>query len=347
MDKVLNIQIEEALKAYRTSGVEEQVDYQKFYLYSIVTHSTAIEGSTVTEIENQLLFDEGIAAKGRSLTEQMMNVDLKDAYLYAFKLATDNPTYTPQLLQQLSALVMRRTGSEYSTIAGHFDSSKGEFRLCNVSAGIGGRSYLAYNKVPRAVDDFCSWLNEEIATADRENIAACYRLSFEAHFLLVTIHPWVDGNGRTTRLVMNMIQRQLGLIPSIVRKEDKGEYIQSLVDSRENDDSTIAQDVMLRHHIANLNRRVSQYQENDTVNIQSDTVNDTANENNDTVKGLKKSLQKVYTVILNNPEITHTEIMEALHISESTAKRATRDLKKLGYIAREGSDKTGRWIILK
>lgn len=347
MDANFDIQIEEALKAYRASGVEDQVDYQKFYLYSIVTHSTAIEGSTVTEIENQLLFDEGIAAKGRSLTEQMMNVDLKDAYLYAFRIASENPTYTPQLLQQLSALVMRRTGSEYSTIAGHFDSSKGEFRRCNVSAGIGGRSYLAYNKVPRAVDDFCSWLNEEIANADRANIAACYRLSFEAHFRLVTVHPWVDGNGRTTRLVMNMIQRQLGLVPSIVRKEDKGEYIQSLVDSRENDDSTITQDVMLRHHIANINRRILQYQENDTVNAQSDTVNDTANANNDTVKGLKKSLQKVYTVILNNPEITHSEIMETLHISESTAKRATRDLKKLGYIAREGSDKTGKWIILK
>lgn len=347
MDINLDIQIEETLKAYRASGVEEQVDYQKVYLYSIVTHSTAIEGSTVTEIENQLLFDEGIAAKGRSLTEQMMNVDLKDAYLYAFKIASENPTYTPQLLQQMSALVMRRTGSEYSTIAGHFDSSKGEFRLCNVSAGIGGRSYLAYNKVPRAVYDFCSWLNEEIATADRANIAACYRLSFEAHFRLVTIHPWVDGNGRTTRLVMNMIQRQLGLIPSIVRNENKGEYIQSLVDSRENDDSKIAQDVMLRHHIANLNHRILQYQENDTVSTQSDTVNDAANVINDTVTGLKKSLQKVYTVILNNPEITHTEIMEALHISESTAKRATRDLKKIGYIAREGSDKTGKWIILK
>lgn len=347
MDNNLDIKIVEALKAYSASRVEDQVDYQKFYLYSIVTHSTAIEGSTVTEIENQLLFDEGIAAKGRSLTEQMMNVDLKDAYLYAFRTASENPTYTPQLLQQLAALVMRRTGSEYSTIAGHFDSSKGEFRLCNVSAGIGGRSYLAYNKVPRAVDDFCSWLNEEIANADRANIAACYRLSFEAHFRLVTIHPWVDGNGRTTRLVMNMIQRQLGLIPSIVRKEDKGEYIQSLVDSRKNDDSTIAQDVMLRHHIANINRRILQYQENDTVNTQSDTVNVTANSNNDTVKGLKKSLQKVYTVILNNPKITHSEIMQTLHISESTAKRATRDLKKLGYIAREGSDKTGKWIILK
>ena len=146
---------------------------------------------------------------------------------------------------------------------------------------------------------------------------------------------------------MNMIQRQLGLVPSIVRKEDKGEYIQSLVDSRENDDSTIAQDVMLRQHIANLNRRVVQYQENDTVNTRFNTVNDTVNSNKNTVTDLKKSMQKVYAAIINNPEITHSEIMETLHISESTAKRATRDLKKLGYIAREGSNKTGRWIILK
>ncbi len=259
MDNNLDKQLCEALDTYLKSGVEEQIDYQKFYLYSIVTHSTAIEGSTVTEIENQLLFDEGITSKGRTLTEQMMNVDLKDAYIHAFKIASGNPKYSPQLLQELSALVMRRTGSEYSTIAGKFDSSKGEFRLCNVSAGAGGRSYMTYNKVGRAVEDFCKWLNQGISDLDKNDIAAAYRLSFEAHYRLVTIHPWVDGNGRTTRLLMNMLQRQLGLVPSIVRKEDKGEYIQSLVESREKEDSTIIQDTMLRHHISNLNKRVSEY----------------------------------------------------------------------------------------
>ena len=341
MDKNLDIRIVEELKAYMASGVEEQVDYQKFYLYSIVTHSTAIEGSTVTEIENQLLFDEGISAKGRSLTEQMMNVDLKDAYLHAFRIATENPTYTPRLLQQLSALVMRRTGSEYSMMAGRFDSSKGEFRLCNVSAGVGGRSYLAYNKVPRAVDDFCRWLNEEVAKADRTDVAACYRLSFEAHFRLVTIHPWVDGNGRTTRLVMNMIQRQLGLVPSIVIKEDKGEYIQSLVDSRENDDSSIAQDVMLRHHIANLNHRVSQYQGSDSVNV---GVNNKDVGVNVGVK-LTATQRMIYELIQTNPDITHSEMAQTLSITTKTAERATKSLRGYGLLAREGSDKTGRWII--
>lgn len=346
MDTNLDIQIDEALKAYLASGVEDQVDYQKFYLYSIVTHSTAIEGSTVTEIENQLLFDEGIAAKGRSLTEQMMNVDLKDAYLYAFKIATENPTYTPQLLQQLSALVMRRTGSGYSTVAGQFDSSKGEFRLCNVSAGIGGRSYLAYNKVSHAVADFCEWLNKEIANVDKTDIAACYRLNFEAHFRLVTIHPWVDDNGRTTRLVMNMIQRQLGLVPSIVRKDDKGEYIQSLVDSRENDDSTIAQDMMLRHHINNLKRRVLQYQENDGVDIKNYGVNVGVNKNGVGVE-LTNTQRKIYELIQANQGITHSEMAKALSVTSKTAERATKALRDFGLLGREGSDKTGRWIILK
>ena len=346
MDTNLDIQIDEALKAYLASGVEDQVDYQKFYLYSIVTHSTAIEGSTVTEIENQLLFDEGITAKGRSLTEQMMNVDLKDAYLHAFRIAAENPTYTPQLLQQLSALVMRRTGSEYSTIAGHFDSSKGEFRLCNVSAGIGGRSYLAYNKVSRAVDGFCEWLNKEIANVDKTDIAACYRLSFEAHFRLVSIHPWVDGNGRTTRLVMNMIQRQLGLVPSIVRKEDKGEHIQSLVDSRENGDSTIAQDMMLRHHISNLKRRVLQYQEGYGLMNDNVGVNVGVNNNGVGVK-LTNTQRKIYELIQANQSITHSEMAKALSVTSKTAERATKALRDFGLLGREGSDKTGRWIILK
>ncbi len=71
MDMHLDTQIEETLKAYMASGIEDQVDNQLFYLYSIVPHSTAIEGYTVTEIENQLLSNEDITATGRSLTEQM------------------------------------------------------------------------------------------------------------------------------------------------------------------------------------------------------------------------------------------------------------------------------------
>ena len=113
-----------------------------------------------------------------------------------------------------------------------------------------------------------------------------------------------------------------------------------MVDSRENDDSAIVQDTMLRHHIANLNHRVLQYQENDGVNIGNDGLNDG-------VKRLNKTLQKIYNEIVNKPEIRTTELMEILNISESTVTRAPREFKKLGYIERKGSDKTGKWQILK
>ena len=46
-------------------GISQSVDYEKYYLYSLITHSTAIEGSTLTELDTQLLFDEGVTAKGK------------------------------------------------------------------------------------------------------------------------------------------------------------------------------------------------------------------------------------------------------------------------------------------
>ena len=75
MKRELANELLSVLKEYHELGIAEQIDYQKFYLYSIITHSTAIEGSTVTEIEAQLLFDEGITSSKRTMLEQMMNID--------------------------------------------------------------------------------------------------------------------------------------------------------------------------------------------------------------------------------------------------------------------------------
>lgn len=337
--KEIDKKLIETINRYMASGIEQQVDYEKFYLYSLITHSTAIEGSTVTEVENQLLFDEGIAAKGRSLVEQMMNVDLKNAYLYGFQWAKASQPYTVGFLFELSAKVMRRTGSEYSVLGGNFDSSKGELRRCNVSAGFGGRSYMAYQKLPQATADFCQWLNGELASMDRSDMVACYRLSFEAHFRLVTIHPWVDGNGRTTRLLMNIVQRQLGLIPSIVTKETKGEYIQALIDSREQEDSTIVQDVMLAQHIANLESRILQYQQSmdDTVKNESDTVNDTVTADDTNTQ--------LIALIKVHPEYTYDEYARALNISRATVARYIKKMNGT-IIRRIGSDKNGHWELI-
>lgn len=80
------------INEYKTLGITEQIDYDKLYLYSVITHSTAVEGSTVTEVENQLLFDEGISPD-KPLVEQLMNLDLKNAYDEAIKLASQHQDY--------------------------------------------------------------------------------------------------------------------------------------------------------------------------------------------------------------------------------------------------------------
>ena len=61
-----------------------------------------------------------------------------------------------EMLRQLSALVMKNTGSEYNTALGSFSSANGDLRLLNVSAGIGGRSYMSFSKVPMKLEEFCN-----------------------------------------------------------------------------------------------------------------------------------------------------------------------------------------------
>ena len=249
------------IQEYIRLGIPEQIDYKKFYLYSLITHSTAIEGSTVTEIENQLLFDEGITAPGRTLQEQMMNLDLKHAYEIAQEQAKAHTPYSVKMLCDLSACLMEHTGSTYNTPLGTFSSASGDLRLLNVTAGFGGRSYMAFAKVPQALQDFCLWINNERKQVPTADILSAYRLSFLAHYRLVTIHPWADGNGRMARLVMNMLQFEFGLIPTKILKEDKEEYIKSLVATREDDNLGIFREFMSSMMEQNLQDEITAYLE--------------------------------------------------------------------------------------
>ncbi len=233
MEKDIWQEIEELYQEFQKLGISQSVDYEKYYLYSLITHSTAIEGSTLTEMDTQLLFDEGVTAKGKPLVYHLMNEDLKKAYELAKEESEQSAVITPTFLQKLNATLMRTTGSVHNVMGGSFDSSKGEFRLCGVTAGVGGRSYMSYQKVPAKVEELCAILQEKqkMVGTFREQ----YELSFNVHLNLVTIHPWVDGNGRTARLLMNYIQFCYHLFPIKIFKEDRADYILSLQQSQDNE----------------------------------------------------------------------------------------------------------------
>ena len=335
VDKLLNV-----LNEYKTLGITEQIDYQKFYLYSIITHSTAIEGSTVTEVEAQLLFDEGITSNKRTMMEQMMNLDLKVAYDYGREWIKQHDPITVDWLILLSSKVMARTGSEYHSMGGDFSAAKGELRKLNVTAGIGGKSYLPYQKVPSRLAAFCEELNKRRKAIDPANVASIYELSFWAHYELVTIHPWADGNGRTSRLLMNLLQMEFGALPTKVLKEDKAEYIQALIDTRENENLDIFLDCMAYHHCQHLQSDIDQF-----IKSATEKMVDKSDLRQKMVDkwSIKPSLAEKLVDILDfvtDKDIITTEIIVAhFGYPATTAKRYLRQLTEFGYLVAHGGNK--------
>ena len=328
------------IRQHQELGIAEQIDFEKFYLYSIITHSTAIEGSTVTEVEAQLLFDEGITSGKRTMIEQQMNLDLKSAYDYGRKWIMAHPPITAEWLITLAAKVMAQTGSEYNSLGGSFSAAKGELRKLNVTAGAGGKSYMSYQKVPSRLEAFCKQLNERRKAIDSNDIPAIYDLSFWAHFELVTIHPWADGNGRTCRLLMNLLQWEFGVLPTKVLKEDKTEYIQALIDAREKEDINVFLDCMARLHIQHLKSDIDQYMNSceekmvDKQDLKREMVGKWS------IKpSLADKLADILAFLADKDTTTTDDIVRHFGFTATTAKRYLRQLAEYGYLESHGGNR--------
>lgn len=328
------------LARYHELGISSQIDYDKFYLYSIIVHSTAIEGSTVTEVEAQLLFDEGITSSKRTVLEQMMNLDLKVAYEYGREWIKQHSPITVDWLILLASKVMARTGSEYSAIGGKFSAAKGELRKLNVSAGIGGKSYMSYLKVPERLAAFCDELNRRRKAINPTDVCAIYDLSFWAHYELVTIHPWADGNGRTSRLLMNLLQWEFDVLPTKVLKEDKATYIQALIDTREAEDITIFQSYMATLHAQHLRTDIDQYISSTVGKMVDKTV---LRQNMVDKWSIKPTLAGKFVDILefvaDKGEFTTEFIVQHFGFTATTAKRYLRQLTEFGYLEARGGNR--------
>lgn len=323
--------LEQLVTQYRELGIDNQIDYDKFYLYSLITHSTAIEGSTITELENQIMFDHGISLKGKSIEEQCMNLDLKAAYEKAIDFAKHHKPITIDMLISLSALVMKNTGKEYKTALGDFSSARGELRLLNVTAGVGGRSYMNYSKVPAKLAEYCNELNTMRAKAATMSVDSLYKLSFDAHYNLVTIHPWADGNGRMARLIMNMLQFEFGLIPTKILKEDKEEYIKALVATREDGNLDIFSEFMTSMMERNLQNEITSYLE---------SIGDEESREKPI-----KSREKIVALLSKDGKLSAVTIAKKIGISSKAVEKHLANLKAEGVIERIGPARGGFWRV--
>ena len=174
--------------------------------------SNAIEGNTLTRRETALVVEKGLTVGGKSLQEHLEASNHAYALDWIRELAMKpNAVPSENELLQLHSLILRSID----------DMNAGRYR--EVGVMISGSSVTLPNpfKVPELMEEFIHWL----ATARDIHPV---ELAAEAHYRLVTIHPFIDGNGRTARLLMNLILISHGYPPAIINKRDRLAYISSL-----------------------------------------------------------------------------------------------------------------------
>lgn len=245
------------IKKYNDLRISEVIDHDRFNLIAIDHHSTRIEGSTLSEVETQVLINEGRTPKGKPLEESLMVVDHHAALLFTIENAKAKRTLSISLLQEINALVMKSTGKVYNTILGTVDSRTGAFRKGNVTAGV---SYFPnFDKVERLTKELIEKINNSINST--LSVTGQLNLSFDAHFSLVSIHPYYDGNGRTSRLLMNYIQAYYNLPLAIVQSENKAAYIQALIDTRQQENIEIFREFMAGEYAFLLTQEIEKFEE--------------------------------------------------------------------------------------
>lgn len=172
--------------------------------------SNAIEGNTLTRKETALVIEENLTSAPKPINDYIEARNHARAYEYILFLAKQNTKPKECTILQIHKLIL----------SGIDDLNAGFYRSTRVR--ISGSQTILPNplKVPELMEEFGSWLEN----CDDLPIFK----ALEAHYRLVSIHPFIDGNGRTARLLMNLILIENGLAPVIIRPIDRKRYLASV-----------------------------------------------------------------------------------------------------------------------
>jgi len=176
-------------------------------------HSNAIEGNTLTLAETRLVLLDGLTVGGKSLREHLEAINHKHAIDFVEALAAKAEPITEHNIRQIHALILRTID----------DENAGCYR--SVQVRITGTTCVPPKAipVPSLMRELVGWLHSnEAARLHPVERAAL------AHLRLAHIHPFVDGNGRTARLLMNLILMREGCPPAVIRMERRPQYYEAL-----------------------------------------------------------------------------------------------------------------------
>jgi Fic family protein len=176
-----------------------------WYNVELTWSSNAIEGNTLTHRETAILIEKGITVAGKPLADHIAITDHYNAIRLMRDLAQKTTPLTEDVVQNLHQAAMAR--SEHGSPGQYADVPR---RITGSPVILPGP-----HKIPALMKDFGQWLETAKDPID----------AFEAHYKLVSIHPFIDGNGRTARLLMNLILLRAGYPPVSIGPEQRSNYL--------------------------------------------------------------------------------------------------------------------------
>lgn len=194
------------LPAAAVNRLKEQFTVEWIY------NSNAIEGNTLTLRETQLILETGLTIGGKSLREHFEVTNHKDAIEYVESLADKKDPLSAFHVRQIHGLVLSQIDNE----------NAGQYRKTEVR--IAGAKHIPPEAwdIQQRMSDWENWLKESQKKIHPVELAAL------AHHQLAAIHPFIDGNGRTARLVMNLILFRHGYPPAVILRVNRKQYYQVL-----------------------------------------------------------------------------------------------------------------------
>jgi Fic family protein len=180
-----------------------------WYDIELTYTSNAIEGNTLSRSETAIVLEKGITIGGKPLKDHLEALGHRDALGFVRALAAAGESIREIDVREIHRLIMARIDPEE---AGRYSTHQ---------RAIAGSPLILPSpaEIPPLMGEFATWL----ATAP-----AGPETAFAAHARLVTIHPFSDGNGRTARLLMNLLLMQAGYPPVVIGPDHRAPYIEAL-----------------------------------------------------------------------------------------------------------------------
>jgi Fic family protein len=175
-------------------------------------HSNAIEGNTLTLLETKVILENGITVGGKSLREHFEAINHREAIFYIKEIAQKNEPFSQWQIRNIHQLILKNID----------DANAGCYRTVNVEISGASHSPPDYGLLIDKMAELVDWYHSKANTLHPIERAA------KVHADFVAIHPFIDGNGRTSRLLMNLELMKAGYLPCILTVESRLQYYEAL-----------------------------------------------------------------------------------------------------------------------